>query len=248
MAGLSSALQTEFPYVNGLVLSFASTTTLSVSTGFCSNSLTNLQMSLGTATTINAAVNGLNGLDTGSLGATKWYYAFLIGDSTGLNVTGTILSLSPTAPLMPAGYDILRLIGIVPSNGSSLFPVFYTTGNGSGRKLLYDALISVLSGGTATSFTAVDCSAAVPPIANTPINLNVSFTPNTAADASALRPTGSSSTNGLVIYTGDVASKAAQFPNVDVLGGIGSSKAEIDYKVAASGALTLLVGGFTYYI
>lgn len=68
--------------------------------------------------TINAATTGLNGLDTGSLTVNTWYYAWTIGN--GVLVQG-LLSLSATAPTLPAGYTFKKYLGAVRTDGSSHF-------------------------------------------------------------------------------------------------------------------------------
>lgn len=67
---------------------------------------------------INAATNGANGLDTGSLAANTIYNVFLISNGSG--VAG-LLSLSATAPVTPAGYNLKYRVGSLPTNGASQF-------------------------------------------------------------------------------------------------------------------------------
>lgn len=68
--------------------------------------------------TINAATNGANGLDTGSLAANQEYYEYLISDGT--NIAG-ILSLSATSPTMPTGYTMAQRYGAIKTDGSAVF-------------------------------------------------------------------------------------------------------------------------------
>lgn len=72
--------------------------------------------------TINAAVNGANGLDAGGLANTSWYYAYVIWNGT---TTAGLLSLSATAPTLPAGYTHKALMGSVRTDGAAHFWVFY---------------------------------------------------------------------------------------------------------------------------
>lgn len=232
--------------INGFQIAYASATTLTVASGSSRDSTDSCNMAVSTAsTTINAATAGVvNGIDTGSLANSTQYSIFVIGDSTGKNATGFLVSAAST-PTLPSGYDIYRLIGYWFTNSSAQFWLGYYFGSGSYRKFQYDSAQSVLSAGSATSYTAVDLSAFVPSISATtynPVQLLVQFTPNAAADKASLRPTGATSGTPFDI-TGVVATKAQDVP-VTLLTGFASAKAEVDYKVAASGALTIQVLGF----
>lgn len=197
--------------------------------------------------TINAAVNGINGLDTGSLSTNKTYAIFVIGDSTNKNSAATLLSLSATAPTLPFGYDSFRRIGWARTDGSSHFLLYYVVGNGTHRSYFWDSMISVLSAGIATSFTAIDLSAAVPVVDNTPVILYASLTPATAGDKASFRPTGSSATT-VFDMTGVVAAKA-QDMQIKILSKLSSSLPKIDYEVTSgSDSLNLSVLGFEDYI
>jgi hypothetical protein len=98
--------------------------------------------------------------------------------------------------------------------------------------------VSVLSGGNATSFTAIDLTtnSAVPTttLQNIIVTLLVTFTPLAANDIVQFRPTGSTATGGLPTITG-VTAGVAQTQYIQVIAGVGSSKPEIDYLVSVSG-------------
>ena len=51
--------------------------------------------------TINASVTGANGLDTGNLADSTWYYVWWIDNGS---AAAGLLSLSSTSPLLPSGY------------------------------------------------------------------------------------------------------------------------------------------------
>lgn len=68
--------------------------------------------------TPNISVSGLNGLDTGAVSANTWYAVHAIAKADGSGLAG-LFSLSPTAPLLPAGYTKFRRVGWVRANGSS---------------------------------------------------------------------------------------------------------------------------------
>lgn len=188
---------------------------------------------------INSAVNGANGLDTGTIAASTQYAVYLIGDSRNYLNTAAVLSLtSNTAPLLPFGYDSYRLIGFWATDGSSKF--VYATNkpqNMSGLLTYFNSPgVSVLAGGTATTFTAIDLTtnSAIPTttLQNVIVTLLVTFTPAAVGDTVQFRPTGSSATGGLPTITGAVAG-IAQSQYIQVIAGVGSSKPEIDYKVTS---------------
>jgi hypothetical protein len=190
---------------------------------------------------INSAVNGVNGLDTGTIAASTQYAVYLIGDSRNYNTTAAVLSLtSNTAPILPSGYDSYRLIGFWETDGSSHF--VYATHkpqNISAGFLKYYNVpaVSVLTGGNATTFTAIDLTtnSAIPTttLPNVFVTLLVQFTPAAAGDVVQFRPTGSSATANLVTITG-VTAGIAQTQYIHVIAGVGSSKPEIDYLVTSS--------------
>lgn len=197
---------------------------------------------------INSALNGANGLDQGTIAASTQYAVYLIGDSRNYNPTAAVLSLtSNVAPLLPLGYDSYRLIGFWATDSSSHF--VYATNkpqNIAGLLTYFNSpAISVLSGGNATTFTAIDLTtnSAIPTttLQNIIVTLLVTFTPAAAGDVVQFRPTGSTATGGLPTIVG-VTAQVAQTQYIQVIAGVGSSKPEIDYKVtSASDAVTVYV-------
>lgn len=245
-------------YVQGLTISAASTTVLAVAPGAARDSNNVIDMVVGLQNyfgntnplpqfqsyqpglLINSAINGVNGLDTGTIAASMQYAIYLIGDSRNYNNTAAVLSLtSNSAPIMPTGYDSYRLIGFIETDGSSHF--VYATHkpqNIAGLLQYFNSpAISVLSGGNATTFTAIDLTtnAAVPTttLPNVIVSLFVTFTPVAAGDVVQFRPTGSTATANLATITG-VAAGVAQTQYIQVIAGVGSSKPEIDYLVTSS--------------
>ena len=245
-------------YISGLTISPASTTVLAVAPGAARDSNNIIDMVVGLQNyagidnpalqylnyqpglLINSAVNGVNGLDTGTIAASTQYAIYLIGDSRNYNNTAAVLSLtSNSAPIMPAGYDSNRLIGFIETDSSSHF--VYATHkpqNIAGLLTYFNVpAISVLSGGTSTTFAAIDLTtnAAVPTttLPNVIVTLLVNFTPVAVGDVVQFRPTGSSATGNLVTITG-IAAGMAQSQYVQVIAGVGSSKPEIDYLVTSS--------------
>jgi hypothetical protein len=244
-------------YISGLTISPASTTLLSVAPGAARDSTNSIDMVVGlqnyfgidnpalqfqnyqAGLLINSAINGVNGLDTGTIAASTQYAIYLIGDSRNYNNTAAVLSLtSNSGPIMPTGYDSYRLIGFIETDSSSHF--VYATHkpqNIAGLLQYYNSpAISVLSGGNATTFTVIDLtgSSAIPTttLPNVIVGLFVTFTPAAANDIVQFRPTGSSATTNLPTIVG-VAAGIAQTQYIMVIAGVGSSKPEIDYLVTS---------------
>jgi len=119
------------------------------------------------ATVLNALVVGANGIDAGALAAETWYSIYAIGDSTGaITPDAGLLSTSPTAPTLPAGYDCFRRIGAARTNGSAGLIGFRQMGH----EVYYEEFHSIFSGfpfGGLPSdpMAIVDASTRVPPIA-----------------------------------------------------------------------------------
>lgn len=67
---------------------------------------------------ISGASAGANGLDTGTIAASTWYYVFVIWNS-GTNTTAGLISLSATAPTLPAGYAYFARIGAILTDGTA---------------------------------------------------------------------------------------------------------------------------------
>ncbi|MET4332015.1 hypothetical protein ABIB80_007877 [Bradyrhizobium sp. i1.15.2] len=120
-------------YLAGLTLSTAgSSATFSVAAGVAVDS-TNagfmLLASAYTKTTSAWAVGTGNGaLDTGTIAASTWYHVYQI-KRTDTGVVDVLISLSATAPTLPANYTLFRRIGSMVTNGSSQWLKFVQVGD-----------------------------------------------------------------------------------------------------------------------
>ena len=74
--------------------------------------------------TCDLSTSGAGGLDTGSIANSTWYYLYLIASSRA-EIYALLASASATAPTMPAGYHLKRLIGAIRTNGSAKLYRFY---------------------------------------------------------------------------------------------------------------------------
>ncbi len=238
-------------YANGLQISNNATTPntkLDVAVGSILDSTGTFQLSLATAVTINAATNGLNGLDTGSFTASKVYAVHLVCDPVTQQVAGCMISLSATAPLLPFGYSAFALIGYAVSDASVHFlPGYWTAGNTSNRLFMYDApQATAITAGNATSYTAVDLVTLVPTVDNLPVWIASAFTPGAASRTLKLQPTGA--TGDAITVTGQVTSVVVT-SNSYLLAKLSSSLPKVSYKVANSGdAVALNVAGYNFNI
>jgi hypothetical protein len=256
-------------YVSGLNISVASNTVIAIAPGMARDMSNNIDIEVGYANLqgnvipatlnlnyipplyINSSVNGVNGLDQGTLAASSNYLIYLIADSRGYHNPAGLLSLYSNAyPLLPAGYDSYVLLGFVSTNGSIHFTAASVLNYKNARAFYLQPEVSVLSAGDATTFTGVDLNSAIALGTDTGViaYLDVLFTPAAIGDVAYLRPTGSGTgTTNLVTIVG-IAAGIPQQQFVQVLCGVnGSSHTSIDYEVtSASDALTLLVNGYSY--
>lgn len=106
---------------------------------------------------VGTGQGGLDGSESvaGTPDNDTWYYIWLIM-RTDTGVVDVLFSESPTAPTMPASYDKKRLIGVVRRE-TAANRRFYQNG-----ERISQTAVTVLSGGTATSDTAVTLTSAIP--------------------------------------------------------------------------------------
>lgn len=243
-------------YMTGLRLAYVSATSINVLEGQARDSTNTNDLGIGTyvsnsetvAATISTAVNGPNGLDKGTVIANARYAVFIIGDSSNYHPVAGLISNSTNLPTLPFGYDIFRRIGFVATDGSANLYKFYQYGRGFYRSYYFDAPISLLSGGSATSFTAITLTASgsyFPPI-DSEAYLKISYTPNSATNIAEFLPGSSSASNGIVVFGTGVA--GAQQGNIIVPATATSGIATIKYKVATSDSLSVSLVGFRDYL
>src|SRR5262245_34964660 len=119
-------------WIDGLTLSRAGTSVFGVAVGQAASDdnaqLMDLTAALTKTTAVWQAGSGNGGLDTGALPNNTWYHAFLIRrPDTG--AVDALLSLSPTAPTMPANYTQKRRIGSLLTTGSAQITDFVQRGD-----------------------------------------------------------------------------------------------------------------------
>jgi len=238
-----------FLYDNNLLDSYISTTSLGLSGGQCRDDTNTVDMILNNALTISGSSVGVNGLDTGTLANTTWYYMFLISDPVTANPTAALLSASRTAPLLPFGYSAKRYIGSWLTDGSAHFIKMIKYGNSGYRRCWWDVAPNVLSAGVASSFTTLSLIAGVPPTLQTLVTFNASVTPTAAGNSASLRPTGSTSGGRYATISGSVAAviQVSQIICPCLLATVSSVLVPaVDYLVV--GSLGLSVAAFDDYV
>lgn len=221
-------------------------TKISVGTGWCRDSTDVFDIYNSAALTIDTGVVGINGIDTGVLQASKVYYVLLVGDPVSGNTTGAMVSLSATAPVMPSGYAVFRVIGYMVTDSGVHFLKCYNSGDQNARVFTYDAPQSVGTTNASATYADLDLSTLVPLVDNLPVSIAYDFVPN--ADGDSFQLHGANSTGDAVSIIAPTAAKHVG-ANTLVLAQTKASKPQISYKTAAAiGSLALKVAGFNYYL
>lgn len=166
----SQGLQVVQGTFKNLIIGWASNTTVGVtadSVALTSTSATGVVVTSISLSLVSSA-SGVNGLDTGSLAASTWYYIFVIYNGT---TTASLMSLSPTVPILPAGYTFFARVGALITDGSEDIIGFtqkgrtvqYTVGSNLGQ---LPQMITGTSGSITTpTWTPVAVGGFVPPTA-----------------------------------------------------------------------------------
>jgi len=183
---------------------------------------------------LDITASGAGGLDTGVEAPSSWYYVWLI-KNIATNDVSAVLSASSTSPTLPAGYTKRRRIGAVRNDASSNFLNFLQFGIGVDREYQYreqvNTTLRVLSGGTAATWTDIDCSAFVPSTSVWPY-LSAQNDKTAAGTAGELRTKGSTviqrrvtTSDGRIFYLETDAAQTIQYQrisaatiNISVLG------------------------------
>lgn len=192
-------------HLQGLIIADASVSTKTISAGSClsDDDTTNI-LSSGVLTP-DISASGLNGRDTGAE-VEGWWYIFILADSTGVEAVTSLLSLSSSAPTMPASHDKKRLIGAIRNNAALDLYDYYTQSTGKDRLYLWResaAVLQVLSNGQQTTWTNVDMSEFIPPI-STQLYMQGTHdgSSNTQPDFVSFRTDGSSLDGVYRVYAG----------------------------------------------
>ncbi|KKL95613.1 hypothetical protein LCGC14_1852840, partial [marine sediment metagenome] len=93
---------------------------IDVGPGACRDDADSYDLKNTSTITIDITVSGVNGLDTGSEAASTRYYIWIIEDVDSDTIAG-LLSISDSAPTMPAGYTIQHNTGSIWNDADSNF-------------------------------------------------------------------------------------------------------------------------------
>lgn len=235
-------------YITGCTPAYTSTTTVTISSGQVRDSTDSFDVAVSSSLVINFAVRGANGLDTGTFAASTGYYLYVLYDQSQTNAPVALASLSATAPTMPSlngvTFSHFRLVGWVLSDGSTHLLPFYVARGGSTPFYQWDAPISVLSAGAATTATAVSLSTAMPKANFGLAQINVVYTPHAAGETANFKP--SAATANSFVYNGVVAA-VVQNTSLLILPTLNTGNPSVSYLVSVGtspAAVTLLVTGF----
>lgn len=253
-------------YISGMNISVASSTVLAIAPGQARDQNNVIDMPVGFSNLqgsrvppqmvenylqplfINSAIVGAGGIDQGTLAASSSYNIWLIGDSRGYKpVSGMVSLFSNAYPLMPSGYDSMRLIGFVTTSAGTAFEAANVK-NAAFSRAFYIPGTSEISGGNATSFTAVDLASSIP-TTTAPFVIAyflVTFIPSAASSTVQFRPTGSSATTRLPTISA-IEATVPQQQYIQLMTAVSGGQPSIDYKVSASAdSVTAICVGYTY--
>lgn len=173
----------KFNKVYGLNLEILTNTTLKVHSGYCMDDEVTMNIYADNELTIDSSINGLNGLDTGDLEASKIYYVYLLAPRLRRdNPTKAMISLSATAPVVPLDYSAKKIIGFVLTDSSTHFIPFKQIGESNKKEYFLHTPINILDEGAETSYTNIDLASYIPKI-STEVKVNF-FTGGTSGTAS----------------------------------------------------------------
>lgn len=235
-------------YIIGANLSFNSVTQVDIHVGMVRDSTDSFNIRWTSTLTADITSSGANGLDTGTEASDTFYAVHVIGDSTGVNATASLLSTSNTAPTLPSGYDVFRFVGWVLNNSASDFMNFISEGKDSELIITYATNIddrAVLTAGSATTWAAVDLSSFVP-TSSRYVYLAINWVNNAVAgDDLGFRPTGTTQITAPIFspwrrQMGVGLSDEFRFPFEMVC----DSNQSIDYETDTSNTVDISIIGY----
>ena len=234
-------------YVNGMGISYGSTSTVVIATGACRNSTNINTIVFNEAVTIDVGVSGANGVDTGTIQNSKIYGVYAIGASTHAEPAAGLLVLGLNSPVLPFNYDMYRRVGWIKTDGSGNVKDFIQVGEGDTRAYYYGAAVNVLTSGNATTMTAVSLENAAPPI-STEVYFDLTYTAVSAANTAQLQPFAFSESTGIVRFGPGSAETMIEMDWVPC--SMDGAVPKIKYKVTSGAGdfLTLAVAGFYDYL
>lgn len=165
--------------VDGLTTVWLSDTELTIFPGIARDVFDDFYIKLSASVVLDSSVSGANGLDTGSITANTLYFVYVIANTSDIAAPATLLSLSYVFPTLPTNYNTYRRVGLWYTDGSSNFSYLIQSQISSEnlRAYTWGTPVSVLTGGTSTSFSTIDSSAGIPGFSPRTAVLFSSYTP-----------------------------------------------------------------------
>ena len=223
-------------FANKLWLIWLSTSSLQILTGKCVSDENTSVIELASDLTIAITSAGKNGLSAGSEASNTHYFVWLLLNPTTLEVAA-ILDVSATSPTLShaslAGFTKKRLLGSMRNNASSNFVKVAQRGWGNHRFYWFlensDGILRLLAGGTATSFTDLDCSSLLPPTATV-----AQIALEATSQQGRLRPNGESMTDWFEVPAGGFGKTTIPV----------ASDGIIEYRTSSGGSVNVEVIGY----
>lgn len=111
--------------------------------------------------TLGVSSVGDNGLDTGSVANSTWYYIWALKNPTS-DAVQVRLSTSNSSPTLPSGFTKKRFIGVARTDSSGNFRKFFEVGEDQHKTIVWDAEATVVNNGQSQTRTNIDCTSQVP--------------------------------------------------------------------------------------
>ena len=203
---------------------------------------------------IDNTINGVGGLDEGTVAANTMYAIYIIADSRGYKPISAVatggLNIYANGPLMPVGYDSKRLIGFWATDNSANWFTGYYSGLGIDLTFIYDTPQETsVTAGTSNIYANVSLFDLVPVIDNIPVSIFTVFSPGAAGDTLSLLCGRSVSSLGQAVITGQVANVNVTTTSsvfVRVILNNMLPPPFIQYKVSGTDTVAIYVAGFSF--
>ena len=235
-------------YVDGLGMTWVSTSAISIASGAARDSSNINDIISKSAISVVTSKVGPGGLDAGTVADNTFYAVYLLGDSTQYSPTSAILSANLTAPLIPLGYDMYRRVGYILTDGTPHVLNFWQAiQSGKSRDMYYDVNITISTNLTADAWATLSLATAVPGAFQTNVFLLANQNSGTTSvQVMIFRPTGSSSTNGIAAVTLGASDAYGWIVPLVTVCGVSAGVAKIDYELEdAQNQSSLFVCGYT---
>ncbi|MHA3052540.1 hypothetical protein [Acinetobacter sp. ANC 4640] len=151
------------------------------------------------AQSVNATGNintvGANGLDTGTLALSTWYYVHVIYNPT-TQTQAALFSLSATAPTLPSGYTFFARVGVVRTDSTANKYLLQTIQYG--KRVQY----AVLSGSNTAALPVIASGSQGTWSATAPVYVSASISNSVPPTAPSIKLKVSGYNGGTAVFTG----------------------------------------------